>query len=99
MKRRKALILTASVIGTTIIGSEFFLMGCNNNESSGLSIAGRVVGHERAILCRISIVSSLGECGGHDFRLLIAVSTRRIILFLLIAKILRKWIKQLKKQE
>ena len=30
MKRRKALILTASIMGATIIGSELFFIGCTN---------------------------------------------------------------------
>ena len=32
MKRRKALILTASLMGATIIGSEMFLTGCSNKD-------------------------------------------------------------------
>ena len=33
MKRRKALVLTASLMGATIIGSEFFLTGCTNKHT------------------------------------------------------------------
>ena len=32
MKRREALKLTASLIGTAIIGSELFLSGCTNKD-------------------------------------------------------------------
>lgn len=35
MERRKALKLTASILGGTIIGSEFFLSGCVNKERNG----------------------------------------------------------------
>ncbi|HLT51862.1 MAG TPA: gluconate 2-dehydrogenase subunit 3 family protein [Arenibacter sp.] len=34
MERRKALALTASILGGTIIGSEFFLLGCSGNANN-----------------------------------------------------------------
>lgn len=36
MKRRKALTLTASILGGTIIGSELFLLGCTDSPKNGV---------------------------------------------------------------
>lgn len=43
MDRRRALSLTASLLGTAVIGSEFFLAGCTNHTDGGMVLSGNEI--------------------------------------------------------